>query len=155
MHPDFRSLIQKAVTIEAKMAEFYGKMAKETTNPEAREVFEILAGEEEEHRALLENYSEKGEFPQIPQIGEFDLEPTLKVVASFTPDMAPTDALAFAIRSEEYQHKFYKKLSLAYPPGWTQNFLKRLAEMELVHKEKVERLHSWFSRFQAKLIEEA
>jgi len=70
MHPDFRSLIQKAITIEAKMAEFYGKMAKETTNREAREVFEILAGEEEEHRALLENYSEKGEFPQIPQIGE-------------------------------------------------------------------------------------
>jgi len=155
MDIDFRALVRKAIAIEAKMAEFYEKMATKATTQNTREVLKILAGEEEEHRALLENYSEKGEFPQIPQIGEFDLEPTLKVVASFTPDMAPTDALAFAIRSEEYQHKFYKKLSLAYPPGWTQNFLKRLAEMELVHKEKVERLHSWFSRFQAKLIEEA
>jgi len=134
------------------MAEFYGKMAEEATNPEAREVFKILAGEEEEHRALLENYAKRGEFPQLPRIGESDLEPTLKVVTSITPDMAPADALAFAIRSEEYQHRFYKKLSQEYPPGWTQNFLKRLADMELVHKEKVEKLHRWFSRFQEQLV---
>lgn len=152
MSASFRELIQIAIAIEVKMAEYYGKMAEETTNPEVREVFKIVAGEEEEHRVLLENYSKKGEFPQFPRISENDLEPTLKVVTSITPDMAPTDALAFAIRSEEYQHRFYKKLSLEYPPGWTQNFLKRLADMELVHKEKVEKLHRWFSRFQEQLI---
>ena len=152
MSANFRELIQKAIAIEAKMAEFYGKMAGEATNPEAREVFKILAGEEEEHRVLLENYEKQGEFPQLPSIGESDLEPTIQVVTSITPDMAPVDALAFAIRSEEYQHRFYKKLSLEYPPGWTQNFLKRLADMELVHKEKVEKLHRWFSRFQVQLI---
>ena len=102
----------------------------------------------------MENYAKKGEFPAIPPVGEGDLEPTLKVVASITPDMTPADALAFAIRSEGYQHQFYKKLSLAYPPGWTQNFLKRLADMELVHKEKVEKLHRWFSRVQEQLITE-
>jgi rubrerythrin len=152
MGATFRDLIQKAIAIEAKMAEFYGKMAEEATNPEAREVFKILAGEEEEHRDSLENYAKKGVFPQIPRIEESDLEPTLKVVASITPDMAPADALAFAIRSEEYQYKFYKKLSEEYPPGWTQNFLKRLADMELVHKEKVAKLHRWFSRVHEQLI---
>ena len=152
MKANFRELIQKAMAIESKMAEFYGKMAEEAKNPEAREIFKILAAEEEEHRALLENYSTRGEFPQLPSVGESDLEPTLKVVASITPDMAPADALAFAIRSEEYQHRFYKKLAQEYPPGWTQNFLKRLADMELVHKEKVEKLHRWFSRFQEQLI---
>ena len=152
MNADFRGLLQRAIAIEAKMAEFYGRMAEEATNPQAREVFRILAGEEEEHRVLLENYSTKGEFPQLTRIGESDLEPTLKVVASITPDMAPADALAFAIRSEEYQHRFYKKLAQEYPPGWTQNFLKRLADMELVHKEKVEKLHRWFSRSQEQLI---
>lgn len=152
MNATFRNLIQKAIAIEAKMAEFYEKMATEATTLETREVFNILAGEEEEHRVLLENYLKKGEFPQMPQIGEVDLEPTLKMVNSITKDMAPTDALAFAIRSEEYQHRFYKKLAQEYPPGWTQNFLKRLADMELVHKEKVEKLHRWFSRFQEQLI---
>ena len=152
MSANFRELIQKAIAIEAKMAEFYGKMAGEATNPEAREVFKILAGEEEEHRVLLENYEKQGEFPQLPSIGESDLEPTIQVVTSITPDMAPVDALAFAIRSEEYQHRFYKKLAQDYPPGWTQNFLKRLSDMELVHKEKVEKLHRWFSRFQEQLI---
>jgi rubrerythrin len=152
MAATFRDLIQKAIAIEAKMAEYYGKMAVEATNPEAREVFKILAGEEEEHRVLLENYAKQGEFPQIPRIGASDLEPTLKAVTSITPDMAPAEALAFAIRSEEYQHRFYKKLAQEYPPGLTQNFLKRLAEMELVHKEKVEKLHRWFSRFQERLI---
>ena len=154
MSANFRELIQKAIAIEAKMAEYYGKMAEEATNPEAREVFKILAGEEEEHRALLENYAKNGEFPQLPSIGESDLEPTLKAVTSITPDMAPADALALAIRSEEYQDRFYKKLAQEYPPGWTQNFLKRLADMELVHKEKVEKLHRWFSRFQEQLITE-
>jgi rubrerythrin len=152
MNANFRELIKKAMAIEAKMAEFYGKMAEEATNPEAREVFKILAGEEEEHRVLLENYLERGKFPKIPQIRAVDLEPTLKVVTAITPDMAPADALAFAIRSEEYQHRFYKKLAQEYPPGWTQNFLKRLADMELIHKEKVEKLHRWFSRFQEQLI---
>jgi rubrerythrin len=152
MSDSFRALIQKAIAIEAKMAEYYGKMAEEATNPEAREVFKILAGEEEEHRASLENYAKQGEFPQIPRIGESDLEPTLKVVASITLDMAPAEALAFAIRSEEYQHRFYKKLAQEYPPGWTRNFLKRLADMELVHKEKVEKFHRWFSRVQEQVI---
>jgi rubrerythrin len=152
MNANFRELIKKAMAIETKMAEFYGKMAEEATNPEAREVFKILAGEEEEHRVLLENYLERGEFPKIPQIGTIDLEPTLKAVTSITSHMAPSDALAFAIRSEEYQHRFYKKLAQEYPPGWTQNFLKRLADMELIHKEKVEKLHRWFSRFQKQLI---
>lgn len=151
MSANFRELIQKAIAVEAKMAEFYDKMATKVTTPETREVFKILAGEEEEHRVLLENYLEKGEFPKIPQIGEVDLEPTFKAVSSITPDMAPTDALAFAIKSEEFQHRFYKKLAQDYPPGWTQNFLKRLADMELVHKEKVEKLHRWFSRFQEQL----
>jgi rubrerythrin len=152
MSDSFRELIHKAMAIEAKMAAYYGKMAEEATTAETREVFKILAGEEEEHRALLENYAKKGEFPQVPRIGESDLEPTLKMVASITPDMAPADALAFAIRSEEYQHRFYKKLAQEYPRGWTQNFLKRLADMELVHKEKVEKLHRWFSRFQEQVI---
>jgi rubrerythrin len=154
MSSSFRELIQKAMAIEEKMAGFYGRMAEEATNPEAREVFKILAGEEEEHRVLLENYAKEGKFPQVPRIGESDLEPTLKMVASITPDIAPADALAFAIRSEEYQHRFYKKLAQEYPPGWTQNFLKRLADMELVHKEKVEKLHRWFSRFEEQLITE-
>ncbi len=59
MGATFRSLMQKAIAIEAKMAEFYGKMAEKATTPETREVFKILAGEEEEHRVLLENYAEE------------------------------------------------------------------------------------------------
>jgi rubrerythrin len=148
MGATFRNLIQQAMAIESKMADFYENMATKATTPETREVFKILAGEEKEHRVFLENYLERGEFPPIPSVGEADLEPTLKVVASITPDMAPTDALAFAIRSEGYQHRFYKKLSLAYPPGWAQTLLNRLADMELVHQEKVEKLHRWFSRLQ-------
>jgi rubrerythrin len=108
MSANFREFIQKAIAIETKMAEFYEKMATKATTPETRKVFKILAGEEKEHRVLLENYLERGEFPKIPQIGEIDLEPTLEVVSSITPDMAPTDALAFAIRSEEYQHRSRK-----------------------------------------------
>ena len=78
MSDSFRDLIQKAIAIEAKMAEFYEKMATKATTPETREVFKILAGEEKEHRVLLENYPKRGEFPKIPQIGESDLEPTFR-----------------------------------------------------------------------------
>ncbi len=148
MSTHFRDLIQKAIAIEAKMAEFYGTMVTKATTPETREIFKILAGEEEEHRALLGAYLEKGVFPKIPNVNATDLEPTVKVVASITPDITPTDALAFAIRSEEYQHRFYKKLASEYPLGLTQKFLERMADMELVHKDKVEKLHRWFSRVQ-------
>jgi len=40
------NLFKKAIAIEAKMAEFYDKMATKVTTPETREVFKILAGEE-------------------------------------------------------------------------------------------------------------
>ena len=46
MEGNFRNLIQKAIAIEANMAEVYEKMATKATTPEAREVFKILAGEE-------------------------------------------------------------------------------------------------------------
>jgi rubrerythrin len=49
MSANFRELIQKAMAIEAKMAEFYDKMAEKATTPETRAVFKILAGEEKEH----------------------------------------------------------------------------------------------------------
>jgi rubrerythrin len=150
MTANFRELIQKAIAIEARMAEFYGAMATKATTPETREILKILAGEEEEHRALLVTYLEQGQFPRVPRINEADLEPTLKVVGSINQDTAPGDALAFAIRSEEYQHRFYEKLAQDYPPGLTQNFLKRLADMELVHKERVEKLLRWYSRTQEK-----
>jgi len=148
MTANFRELIQKAIAIEARMAEFYGAMAEKATTPETREILKILAGEETEHRTLLTTYLEQGQFPRVPRINEADLEPTLTVVGAITKDTAPGDALAFAIRSEEYQHRFYEKLAQDYPPGLTQNFLKRLADMELVHKERVEKLHRWFSRSQ-------
>jgi rubrerythrin len=140
MTANFRELLEKAIAIEARMAEFYGAMAEKATNPEHREILKILVGEENEHRFSLGNYLEIGIFPQTPKIRESDLDDTLKVVGSITPEMAPTDALAFAIRSEECQHKFYEKLSMEYPSGLVHNFLKRMADMELVHKERVEKL---------------
>lgn len=115
MSTHFRDLVQKAIAIEAKMAAFYGTMVTKATTPETQEISKILAGEEEEHPILLEAYLEKGVFPKIPTINAADLEPTVKMVASITTDITPTDALAFAIRSEEYQHRFYKKLAGIIP----------------------------------------
>jgi rubrerythrin len=148
MTANFRELLQKAIAIEAKMTEFYCTMAAKATTPETQDILKILAGEENEHRVLLETYADIGIFPKIPKISESDLEPTLKVVGAITQDTAPADALAFALRSEECQHKFYEKLSREYPRGLVQNFLKRMADMELVHKERVEKLQRWFSRGQ-------
>ena len=41
------------------MAEFYEKMATKATTSETREVFKILAGEEEEHRVSIGKLSEE------------------------------------------------------------------------------------------------
>lgn len=146
MTTKFRELLNKAIAFEAKMAEFYGTMAIKATNPDGREILEILAGEEKQHQILLQNYLNEGIFPRVPQVSEADLAPALQLVTYITPDMKPGGALAFAIRLEEYQHWFYKLLALKYPPGLTQKFLERMADMELVHKERVVKLHRWFSR---------
>jgi rubrerythrin len=139
MTANFHELLQKAIAIEARMAEFYDAMAKKATLPETRKIFKNLAEEENEHRFSLENYLEIGIFPQIPKSWEPDLDTVLNAVGSITPEMAPNDALALVIRSEECQHKFYEKLSMEYPSGLVHNFLKRMADMELAHKERVEK----------------
>lgn len=103
MAANFRELIKKAITIETKMADFYRSMVTKAKDSETREIFKILTEEEEEeHRALLKTYLEQGVFPRVTHITEADLEPTLKMVASISQDTTASDALAFAIRSEEY-----------------------------------------------------
>ena len=42
MTANFHELLQKAIAIEARMAEFYDAMAKKATIPETREIFKIL-----------------------------------------------------------------------------------------------------------------
>ncbi len=45
--------LKKAIEKEAKAAEFYREMAKETEDPQGREMFKTLVKEEEMHRQLL------------------------------------------------------------------------------------------------------
>ena len=58
-----------------------------------------------------------------------------------SPDLSPKEALIIAAKREEGAYRFYQALASLQPPGEVQDFLNRMAEVELQHKEKVEYLY--------------
>lgn len=146
MYAKFLEIVQQAIDIEEKMHQFYLKMASKVKDKQTQEAFQGLAEEEKEHKVLLEDYLKKGVFPPIAGIKDADLEAP-QGLPPITEEMPATDALTFAIRSEEFQHQFYKKLALSYPPGEIRGFLKKMAAIELTHKERIETIQGWMSRF--------
>jgi rubrerythrin len=58
-----------------------------------------------------------------------------------TPAMSPKEAMVIAAKREEGSYNFYQGLAALQPPGEIRDFLEKMAQVELSHKEKMEYLY--------------
>jgi rubrerythrin len=141
MNVELKPLIEQAIRQEELSHEFYLRLAKLVTHQDTRETLEWLAKDELEHKAFLESCLTPSGCSLMGQAHDTHLAEVMKAPA-ITAEMTPKEALMVAMKREEGSYHFYQRLASLQPPGEARNFLEKMAQMELAHKEKVEYLYA-------------
>jgi rubrerythrin len=140
MSSELAAIIQSAIAQEELSHDFYKRLAAVATQPETKDILEYLAKEELEHQAFLQGCvtpqgcTLAGE-AQNTHLAEMLEAPPMR------DDLSPKEALVIAAKREESSHRFYQALAALQPPGDVKDFLDKMAQVELKHKEKVEYLY--------------
>jgi len=140
MDIELQSIINSAISQEELSHEFYLRMANLVSHAETKETFQYLAHEELEHKTFLQScFTPQGcklvGHPQNVHLAEHLRAPEI------TPDMSPKEAMVIAMKREEGSYNFYQSLAALQPPGEIRDFLEKMAQVELSHKEKMEYLY--------------
>lgn len=138
------AVIEKAIKNEVISYELYQRLREMVKDKDTKEIFAYLASEEVKHKQFLEDYL-KG----VLREGVLDLKSVINYkVAEYlevplpSEEMRPQDAFLLAAHREKKSHELYEGLAALHPDGTVKDFLKKLANEELAHKEKVEYLYA-------------
>jgi rubrerythrin len=140
MVTELLAIINNAIAQEELSHEFYQRMANLVSHAETKETFQYLAQEELEHKVFLQScFTAEGcklvGHPQNVHLAEHLRAPVI------TPEMSPKEAMVIAAKREEGSYNFYQSLAALQPPGEIRDFLEKMAQVELSHKEKMEYLY--------------
>lgn len=137
-------VLEMAIAQEVSANRFYAELASKVRDEATHETLEFLASEEARHRDFLEAYR-RGDVPEgALGLGQVIDGHVLEALGapSWSQDWRPEDAFLAAAGQEKLAHEFYQRLAQAHPEGEVKDLLLRLAQEELVHKEKMEYLYA-------------
>jgi rubrerythrin len=140
MSSELEAIIQSAIAQEELSHNFYRRLAGLVTHPETKNTLEYLAKEELDHKVFLQSCFTPRGCTLVGEAQNVHLAEML-VAPAISPDLSPKEALIIAAKREEGAYRFYQALASLQPPGEVQDFLNRMAKVELQHKEKVEYLY--------------
>ncbi len=140
MITDMKAVVKSAIAAEEMAHDFYLRLAGVVTHADTKETFQYLAKEELEHKQFLESCFTPQGCKLVGRPQDVHLAEHLEAPA-FRPEMTPMEALVVAMKREEGSHRFYQALAALQPPGEIRDFLEKMAQMELSHKEKMEYLY--------------
>jgi rubrerythrin len=140
MSTEMEAIIKSAITQEELSHEFYTRMAEVVASADTKETFQYLAKEELEHKQFLQGCLTPQGCTLAGRPQDVHLAELLEAPA-FHQDLSPKEALVIAMKREEGSYRFYQALAALQPPGEIRNFLERMAQVELSHKEKMEYLY--------------
>ena len=133
-------ILRYAIRKEADEAAFY-QMAADRSNPGVRKAFLELSEEEKGHQRKLEGFDlktiEQMELKKGQDLGIGDAMSDIP----FSSDMAYGDLLRMAIKNEEASHRLYASTAEIAPGPALKKLLLILAQEELSHKEKLEKIY--------------
>ncbi|MCK9377561.1 MAG: ferritin family protein [Syntrophobacterales bacterium] len=140
MSTELEAIIKSAIAQEELSREFYLRLAGLVSHADTKDMLEFLAKDELEHKAFLQScFTPQGcklaGAAQNAHLAEMLAAPAI------TDDISPKEALVIAMKREEGSYRFYQTLAELQPPGEIQDFLNKMAKVELQHKEKVEYLY--------------
>ena len=138
----FEKVINIAIKREIEAYDFYTKVAEKLTDKGLNSIFTQLAGEEQNHRNLLESLKQdaKSHFKFENPNKDFHLAEKTELPPLST-DMKPADAFALAMKKEQQAAEFYHDLANRTEDAEIKEMCTNLAHMELQHKQKVEKAY--------------
>jgi rubrerythrin len=139
---EYRSIITNAIEREVEAYTFYRTVHEKVNDPNLKDLFNELAGEESKHRKMLEGYLTKE-----PSSLHFDTKRDYKIAQSLetpplSPDLKPLDGLVLAIRMELDAMQLYTQLANASTDPEQKQVFEELAAMERGHKARLEDIYT-------------
>ncbi len=135
----FKELIDMAIEQEIEAYNFYTRVSQSLTDFGLVKIFSELAGEEQGHKALLEEI--KKDVNLHFRFDEPNKDYHLAEKTELPPlsiDMKPADAFALAMKKEQQAAEFYRELAVRANNQEIKRACNHLSNMELQHKQEIE-----------------
>jgi len=138
---DIEKLFVIATQRENEAYEFYRQAARKVADPNVKEIFLKLARDEQKHFELLERFRANPEkiMKICPPAADWKIAES-ESLPTLSTDMKPKDAIALAMKKEQQAVDFYRSLSAASTTADIRSMFDNLANMELTHKHRLERI---------------
>ncbi len=139
---DYKDALKLAVRREEDAMRFYEKMAEKTHQAEQKSLLKRLAIEEKEHKKILAAFA--SEITNPPQ-GAFT-PPEYSFDDLEEKDLTTEKIFQLAIRKEEESLNFYARFLVYFYKTGHEDIFKKIYEVELKHKEQLERNWEAFAK---------
>lgn len=138
----FRDIMELAVQNELEAYEFYSGVAQKVSDQSLKQIFSELAGEEYQHRLLLQGFLDNPSKPLRFKAGADYKVAESVALPPLRKDMKPADAIALAMKKEEEAMEAYQVFAKISDDPEQSKVFQALAEMEKGHKVKLENLYT-------------
>ncbi len=137
-----RTIIMGAIDDEVEAYTYYKAVEEKVKDPALRRLFEDLAGEETQHRQLLETFLTKdpAEF-RWKASKDYKVADTLET-PKLTEDLTPKEGIVIAIKKEQLAMDMYNELATLSTDAEQERLFTQLANMEESHKARLEDLYT-------------
>ncbi len=137
-----RTIIKGAIDDEVEAYTYYKTVEEKVKDPALRKLFEELAGEETQHRQLLETFLTKdpAEF-RWKASKDYKVADTLET-PKLTEDLTPKEGIVIAIKKEQLAMDMYNELATLSTDAEQERLFTQLANMEESHKARLEDLYT-------------
>jgi rubrerythrin len=144
MQMTLQQVLEEAINKEVMSRFLYIGLRQRVHRTEVKEAFQNLAEEEENHQRIIEQYS-RGKLREgvldTGMVVDYKIAEHLDQ-PEITPTMDLQEVFALASRKEKASAGLYQSLAAIHPPGQVRQLLEKLAEQELGHAQRVEKLYT-------------
>ena len=143
---DYRDALKLAIQREEDAMHFYETMADKVHQAEQKSLLKRLAIEEKEHKKILAAFSSE---IKNPPLGSFT-PPAYSFDDVEEKDLTTEKIFQIAIQKEEESLNFYARFLVYFFKTGHEDVFRNIFEVELTHKEQLERNFQDFVKKQGK-----
>jgi rubrerythrin len=140
---EIKEIIEFAIKKEIEAYDMYSGIAELSNNPAVKKLLSELANDELGHKEALENLNRAKEILKfdIDVVQDLKLSDHLATPPSIDEESDLQEALVFAMKEEKSAYELYTKMAKAAETKENETVFQKLAQMELIHKNKLESLY--------------
>ncbi len=139
---EIKEIIEFAIKKEIEAYDLYSGIAESSNNPAVKQLLSEIANDELGHKEALENLSRADKILNfdIDKVQDLKLSDHLQAT-TIDEDSDLQETLVFAMKEEKGAYELYTRMAKAAETKENETVFQKLAQMELIHKNKLESLY--------------